>query len=520
MKKGIMHEELIMPQKIILSERIINERELLSEKPPIVSFSEKHTASFSGRGAKILLDFGKEIAGGIRIITRTPKGTKLHIRFGESAAEACAPLCRKNAGNDHSPRDTEASVSVMSDLTFGQTAFRFVLIETSEDVTVTVQNIWAVNRFPVFENEGFIRTSDGELNKILDTAAYTLRLCCQNGCIWDGVKRDRLIWSGDMHQEIITSMYLFGNIENITNSIEFLENDTDPGAWVNTIPNYSAWWIINLCEYCRISGNREFFNRHKKYAKLLLHKINGCILNGKIDYKCENMPFFLDWPTFGTDDAVTGTAALLIFAAKSYLRLEENANGREICRKLEKYTDISCKTKQVRAFQLLAGGNTDGAVSFLEKNGASGLSTFMSYYILSADALSGGKDMLRIIKSYFGGMLSAGATTFWEDFDPEWLNGSGGIDCLPAAGKKDLHGDCGRFCYKGFRHSLCHGWSAGVYAFVIEYILGIKMEDGIITAADPHPMGIERLEAEIPTADGMFCITVRDGKAEYRLRKQ
>ena len=28
-------------------------------------------------------------------------------------------------------------------------------------------------------------------------------------------------------------------------------------------------------------------------------------------------------------------------------------------------------------------------------------------------------------------------------------------------GKKDIHGDYGDYCYKGFRHSLCHGWASG-----------------------------------------------------------
>ena len=41
---------------------------------------------------------------------------------------------------------------------------------------------------------------------------------------------------------------------------------------------------------------------------------------------------------------------------------------------------------------------------FLEKGGAAGFSTFMAYYILKADAMAGGKDMLSIMKEYFGAM--------------------------------------------------------------------------------------------------------------------
>jgi hypothetical protein len=65
-------------------------------------------------------------------------------------------------------------------------------------------------------------------------------------------------------------------------------------------------------------------------------------------------------------------------------------------------------------------------------------------------------------------MLDKGATTFWEDFDLAWVEGSGRIDEFPKNGEKDIHGDCGDYCYVGFRHSLCHGWSAGVIAFMKE----------------------------------------------------
>ena len=36
-------------------------------------------------------------------------------------------------------------------------------------------------------------------------------------------------------------------------------------------------------------------------------------------------------------------------------------------------------------------------------------------------------------------MLDVGATTFWEDFNMEWLPDAGRIDELVPAGKKDIH---------------------------------------------------------------------------------
>jgi hypothetical protein len=65
-------------------------------------------------------------------------------------------------------------------------------------------------------------------------------------------------------------------------------------------------------------------------------------------------------------------------------------------------------------------------------------------------------------------MLDKGATTFWEDFDIAWAENSCRIDELPTPDKKDIHGDFGAFCYIGYRHSLCHGWPAGVIQFIKE----------------------------------------------------
>ena len=67
-----------------------------------------------------------------------------------------------------------------------------------------------------------------------------------------------------------------------------------------------------------------------------------------------------------------------------------------------------------------------------------------------------------------------GATTFWEDFSLCWTNGAFRVDQMPVAGMKDIHGDYGEFCYKGFRHSLCHGWSAGPAPWMIANVLGIR----------------------------------------------
>lgn len=506
--------EFLYPVKVIKHFDINNPDNLMLNKTLNVSFYAKDIIEFTQKGSYVLLDFGKELCGGIRIITRETEGiASFHIRMGESVTEAMAELGYKNAGNDHSPRDFTVTVNSLSDLTFGQSGFRFVYVELCSENPVLVQSIVGVNNIPQFSFEAKIKTDDEEINKILDTAAYTLKLCCQNGVIWDGIKRDRLIWSGDLHQEILTSLYLFGDNENVKNSLSFVKNDTGSDKWMNWIPSYSAWWIISLCDYYNITGNKEFFDENKLYAETILKKINIAIDdNGYINTSNSGMPYFLDWPTYETEDAVIGTASIFVLAAKRFLLHSENLDAKEVLQKLipvlEKSKPI---TKQALAFKNLALESDEDISSLLEKDGAHGFSTFMAYYILKADVASGGKNILNLIKEYFGGMLNCGATTFWEDFDIAWIAGASRIDELPCTEKKDIHGDYGKYCYKGFRHSLCHGWASGVYALFVENIIGLKIENGEISV-NPNTMGIKSIKASIPIGNRIHKFVIENNK--------
>ncbi len=509
--KPVYTDELYTPIAVKKKFYLKNSSELLNKKAACVSFNTDRYTTFMRKGAYVLLDFGQELCGGVRFITRKTKGTaRVLIRFGESVTEAVTPVGIKNSTNDHSPRELTVSITTLSDLCFGQSGFRFVYIELLSDNAISFQNIFAVNHLQVFPFEGEITTNDAKVNDIIKTAVYTLKLCCQNNCIWDGIKRDRLVWSGDMHQEILSVLYMFGNIENIKNSISFVRNDTDLSFWVNWMPSYSAWWIINLCEYCRVSGDIEYFEENADYAAATLKKINASISDeGNMVLENTVMPYFLDWPTVGTEDAVCGTASLFILAAKAFRKFRENAEADAIIRKLSQVLEKSSPvTKQAITFAYLAGKKFENLPKILENGGAHGFSTFMSYYIIKADVAENGKNAIDIIKQYFGAMLERGATTFWEDFNLDWMNGSGRIDKFPKSGQKDIHGDFGAYCYKNFRHSLCHGWSAGLLAFFVEEVIGLKINNGTVCEITPNLMGLEYVKARLPFGNEILNIIV------------
>jgi hypothetical protein len=170
---------------------------------------------------------------------------------------------------------------------------------------------------------------------------------------------------------------------------------------------------------------------------------------------------------------IDGARAINIMAARAAISLlktfgENTSVAEELLDKLLKQEIVARGNKKVLGLKYFATGLTRDEQEALVSGGAQGMSTFMSYYILKAVASFDRDAAVSMMKEYYGAMLDKGATTFWEDFDLAWVEGSGRIDEFPQNGEKDIHGDYGDYCYVGFRHSLCHGWSAGVIAFMKE----------------------------------------------------
>ena len=196
---------------------------------------------------------------------------------------------------------------------------------------------------------------------------------------------------------------------------------------------------------------------------------------------------FLDWPTSENKPAIPcGSAGPAADDAPVERASSDHAgrsrDGRRLSPRLSGGCASTCPerngSKQAAALLVLAGlarrvddeprgarvGRRPG--TFPRSNG---------YYVLQAMAEAGRVDAaLGIIRTYWGAMLDKGATTFWEDFNIDWLPNAGRIDELLPTGKKDLHGDFGAYCYAGFRHSLCHGWASGPTAWLSEQVLGVK----------------------------------------------
>ena len=469
-------KQVIFPVKVVESVNIENVNALMVKRPLQIDLYEQNVAAVGKDGGYLILDFGKEMCGGIRILTTTVSsndGVNVRIRFGESLTECCAELGEKNANNDHSPRDIQKLIVFASDISAGETGFRFVRIDFQKGIAVGIKNIVCENRILRLPQINRYNGKDKTVKQIFETAKRTLDLCSSGKFIWDGIKRDRLVWSGDLYVEVLSLTYLYGKVKQIETTLDFERTHAKfQGKWISMLTTYDLWWAACVAEYYEQVKNAEFTEKQLDYVETVVSQINDLVdEDGTMNY----FDYFFEWNTRNTDEEKIGARFISIFTLNKIIGLLK-AFGKDVTvaeklkAKLMKFEMPELKRKQVIALKYFALGTlTDKEYAKLVADGAEGISTFMSYFVLKAIASKDAARAVEIMKEYFSAMIDKGATTFWEDFDISWVKGSCRIDEYPKDGEKDIHGDYGKHCYLGFRHSLCHAWSSGVIKFIAEY---------------------------------------------------
>ncbi len=105
------------------------------------------------------------------------------------------------------------------------------------------------------------------------------------------------------------------------------------------------------------------------------------------------------------------------------------------------------------------------------------------------------------MRTYWGGMLAEGATSFWESYDLRWPKGNSHLS-LQADGTS------------GYFVSLAHGWSSGPTAWLAENVLGITPASPGYDKVEirPNLLGLEYANGSVPTRHGIIVIHVDQQK--------
>ena len=522
MRQDRMTRVYVAPKKILWSQGIVRNLENLLDvdngQADLVNASSCFMQCTKEEDASIILDYGRELHGALKLVVGSGSAAnfRMRVRLGESVSEACSEIEGGTATNDHATRDIVLTVPRYGQIEIGNSGFRFARIDLLDEASLYLKEATAVFRFRNIPYLGTFQCSDNQLNDIWNTGAYTVQLNMQE-YIWDGIKRDRLIWLGDMHPETNTISTVFGDEESFYASLDLAIEQYPLPNWFNGMSAYSMWYLIIQYDWYRHFGNLDFLKKHANYILGLIDLIDSCVEEDGSEHLSDSR--FLDWPSSPNKEGVeAGYRALLCWAMQ---------DGRQLCSllgndaKAQKCSEIENRLKkkvlppnylkQAAALMAIAGlmEPEKAAQDFLLPGGPKGFSTFYGYYMLEALAMAGHyEEAMDIISKFWGGMLNMGATTFWEDFDLDWTKNAGRIDELVPKGKDDIHGDFGDYCYVGYRHSLCHGWASGPTAWLSNHVLGVEiLEPGCKKVRiTPHLGNLQWAKGTYPTPYGQIKV--------------
>jgi hypothetical protein len=477
-------------------------------------------------GRSMLVDFGRESFGFIKLHGVQGNG-KVSLYYGESKEEAlsedhCETLDRLNISND-TKKDT---VMVLSK------AFRYVNVQPDEDVSIdSVSMLYETANLP---ERGDFKCSDETINRIYDVAKYTFQLNTREFFI-DGIKRDRWIWSGDAYQSYLMNYYLYFDAPTVTRTLFALRGKDPVTSHINTIMDYTFYWFLGIYDYYLYTGDKQFVQQcYPRMQSMMEYVLGRRNKNGLLEGLAGDW-IFIDWADGLSKKGEVSFEQLLFCRSLETMALcagimNDTRNGAEY-KKLA--ADLKSKIFSIywnNAKQALVHSRVNGVptqnvtryanmfaiffnyLSEAQKQGVKKnvllndkvpkiTTPYMRFYELEALCeMNEQKYVLQEMKSYWGGMLKLGATSFWEKYDP----------AESGAQHYAMYG-------RPFGKSLCHAWGASPLYLLGKYYLGVQPTSvGYRTyTIEPVLGGLEWMEGSVPTPDG--DIHVRCSRDEIRI---
>ena len=482
----------------------------LGEAPYMANYRMKPATS-TATPEGLLIDFGRELNGRI-VLKAGAHPLDARVRYAESLGEM------QHGGF---LGDVPIHVAAGNELRGPKSGFRYARVSftsPSDGAQIEAEGIV----YPARQLGNFT-TNDAQLNRIWETAAYTAHLSMQDA-ILDGIKRDRGLWIGDSEpiHRIIADVY--GDARLVKSALENSIGPAPVKSHVNGLPSYSAWWVVAESEYVRRWGDlQQLKTMQPRLVELLAVMAKELDTRSVYDALGGGKPF-VDWsPGFSSDtpEARRATHLEYLLAFRRAAELLELAGDKpeadkararadamtDAAKKYLREPDLSYGDRwQTNAIAVLAGAvATDAeraAVWQVLQRTVTGrkptdrITPYYGLYLLMAMAeLDHRPEALQWMKSYWGGMLEQGATSFWEAWDPAWAGA-------------DPHAKMEADDKVGYYTSLSHGWSGGPAAWTLEELAGIQaVTPGFrIVRIRPDLAGLQSIKGSVPTPLGVVRV--------------
>lgn len=483
-----------------------------------------------------LYDFGKETFGYLSFTGLKGEG-RINIYYGESREEAldtmyCETLDKleicagkiKNLtdGVIYNPHDhkTGNGTYIMDN----SKAFRYVYV--AGEGAADYGEVSMLYEYAPEEYRGQFSCNDEELNRIWNVGAYTMHLTTREFFI-DGIKRDRWVWSGDAIQSYLMNYYLFFDSDCVKRTIWLLRGKDPVTSHINTIMDYTFYWFQSVYDYYMYTGDRDFLVQlYPRMKSLMAYVLGRTDADGMVEGMAGDW-VFIDWAdgylskkgqlsfeqvlfcksleTMALCAGLTGEKSdeNLYHGLFSALRSKLiphfwNKQRKALVHAVENGKQSDEVTRYANMFAVLfdylsPSQKTEVRNSILKNDRILKITTpYMRFYELEALCALGDRDMvMKEMKSYWGGMLKEGATTFWEKYNP--------------SEKKEQHlAMYGR----PYGKSLCHAWGASPIYLLGKYYLGVRpVKPGYEEfAISPSLGGLKWIKGDVPVPGGKIHV--------------
>lgn len=421
-------------------------------------------------GDTTILDFGDYITGHLTFsIVGEGRGVdspaRIKFTFGEVPAEVAESFEHYKGGLSRSwLQDEVVNIDVLpATLTLPRRySFRYLKIEVaaiSPNYTVRFDNIKATAITSAGKNQHPLpANTPGLLRRIDEVSLNTLRNCMQT-VFEDGPKRDRRLWIGDVRLQALANYDTFQNNDLVKRCLYLFaglprEDGFMPACIFEQphalrgheyIIDYAALYVALLLEYAQATKDwrtaRDLWPVARRQIEILTQYIgqDGIFVAPKGSW------VFVDWK-----DGLDRTAAMhgiFVFSLRKAMELARAVGADDEAAQYSKQIAVlttaahsaffdsaqkvflSGPQRQIswatQAWMILSGIATpdEGAAAIRTVRTVSDAvrpgGPYLYHYFVEAAIKCGLKaEALELVQSYWGGMVQAGADTFWEVYDP------------------------------------------------------------------------------------------------------
>jgi alpha-L-rhamnosidase len=422
------------------------------------------------RGDSAVLDFARHLTGHLTFaIAGEGRGldspARLKLTFAEVPPEVAEPFDPYHGGLSRAwLQDETINIDVLPATVElpRRYAFRFVKIEvidTSPNYAVRFDHVRATALSSAIGNPQPLAPSASRLQQQIDAVSIaTLRDCMQT-VFEDGPKRDRRLWIGDLRLQALTNYAAFRNFDLVKRCLYLFAafpredgfvaacafENPQPHRGHEYIIDYAALYAAAVLDYARASNDWAAAQELWPVVRRQMEILSGYVSSDGLFAAPAHTWVFIDW-----SNALDHTAAMhgvFVYSLRQALALARKVGdspaATDYARRIDQMTgagraafydsaqrlSVSGPKRQIswasQAWMVLSGilSREESIAAFRALDEVPDAvrpgAPYLYHYVADAMLQCGLRQQaLALIESYWGGMVKAGADTFWEVYDP------------------------------------------------------------------------------------------------------